>query len=289
MPPTVQLIILALLPIILIAIVGLGILGFFLPAKQDRGRSGRQLTKRSAPSTALQDFAPVFDNSWPELSFEMDVGTTRFAGVVLLFLALFIGLLAGISVNSARNIVVNIIFFAFPIILLIFGCVTLLSSLPQWQSRIVLEAERLVVYPTFRRSPRVVNYDQICYVGAGKQHFTRLVGALIRYYPLDYGGQVDVTRMCQMGLPSTAQNEGLRLVLQARIAGPPIDRTLELALVSKSMTKRFALFSILFGIVLLAIVLRPESRERVLLIPLGLLEIGLLLTVIVMVWPVRRE
>jgi hypothetical protein len=197
--------------------------------------------------------------------------------------------LAGISVSTTRNAAVNIVFFVFPIIVLILGCVPLLSTLPRWRSRIVLEAERLVVYPTFRRAPRVVNYDQICYVRAGSQHFTALTGALIFYYPFDYGGQVDVTRVRQMGLPFTSQNEGLCLVLQARLAGPPSDRDLESEFLSKSMVRAFALFAIFVGIALLAIVLQPESRERVLLVPLGLLEIGLLLTVSVMVWPARHK
>jgi hypothetical protein len=286
MSPNQQLIILLILALNL---AGLGMVLVFLGAQRRRGRRNRRLTKSPTSSAAWQDFVPVFDDAWPEICFDMDVETTRFAGAVLLFFAFFMGLLASISVSTTRNAVINIVFVAFPIILLGFGCVTLLSSLPRWQSRIVLEAERLVVYPTFGRPPRVVNYDQICYVGIGEQHFTRLIGALLRYYPLDYGGQVDVTRMCQMGLPSTSQNEGLRLVLQARIAGPPIDRTLELALLSKWMATRFALFPILFGIALLTLALQPESRGRVLLVPLALLEITLLCTVIVMGWPVRHK
>lgn len=286
MSPNQRLIILLILALNL---AGLGMVLVFLGAQRRRGRRSRRLTKSPTSSAAWQDFAPVFDDAWPEICFDMDVETTRFAGGVWLFFALFFGLLGGISPNPARDTVVNIILYAIPVVWLILGCMMFLSSLPRWQSRIVLEAERLVVYPTFRRSPRVINYDQICYVRAGSQHFTALTGALIFYYPLDYGGQVDVTRVRQMGLPSTSQNEGLRLVLQARLAGPPSDRDLESEFLSKSMVRPFALYAIFFGIALLTIALQPESRGRVLLVPLGLLEICLVLTVIVIGWPMRRK
>jgi hypothetical protein len=268
----------------------LGMVFLSLGVKQGHAQRGSQLAKNQTPSTAWRDVAPVFDETWPELCFDMDVRTTRFNGALMLFVALFIGLMMAVLASQERvHTVWSILCFAAPLLLLIFGNVMFLSSLPGWQSRIVLEAKRLVVYPTFKRAPHVVNYDQLCYVGFGEQRLTGLTGASIRYFPLDYGGQVDVTRMCQMGLPFTSQNEGLRLVLQARMAGPPIDRTLELALVSKSMAKRFAVLPILLGIALFAIALQPDSRERVLLLPVGLLEAGLLLLVIVMRWPVRRK
>jgi hypothetical protein len=287
MPPISQLIV-AMLSIFLITIIVLGIFGLFLPDKTGRGHWVRRGTRQSTHFTSAirQDFPPLNDSPWPELYFEMDAGNARFNGAVMSITALIIGLLFGYMMRQENSYAVwDPLLFAILIGVLGYGFITFLSSLPRWQSCIVLEAERLVIYPTFGRPPRVVNYDQICYVGTQ----THGIAVLIRYYPFDYGGQVDVTRMCQMGLPSTSQNEGLRLVLQARIAGPPIDHTLELALLSKWMAKRFALFPILFGIALLAIALQPESRGRVLLVPLGLLEIGLLCIVIVMGWPVRRK
>jgi hypothetical protein len=287
MPPSQQLITLMILAT---SFAWLGIVFLSLGTKQGRAQHGPRLTKSPTSSTTWRDVAPVFDSGWPELCFDMDVRTTRFNGALTLFVALFIGLMMTVLVNQERvHTVWSILCFAAPLLWLVLGGVMSLSSLPGWQSRIVLEAERLVVYPAFKRAPRIVNYDQICDVGYGSQKLTGLTGASIHYYPLDYGGQLDVTRLCRLGLPFTSQNEGLRLVVQARMAGPPIDRTLELALLSKWMIKRFALFPILFGIVLLAIALQPESRARMLLVPLGLLEVGLLLTAIVMVWPVRRK
>ncbi len=275
--------------ILVVNLGGLGLSLVFLGAKRGRDQRSRRLTDLSRSPVAWRDTEPVFDAAWPEIGFDMDVMTTRFDGGLCLFLALFLGVLAGISPNSASNIVVSIILDAFPIVLLILGCVMFLSSLPRWQSHIVLEAERLVVYPTFKRSPRAINYEQIYEVGFGEQRFTRLTGAIIYYYPLDYGGHVDVTRMRKMGLPSTSQNEGLRLVLQARLAGQLPDPELASTFFAKRFIGPLIPFIILLGIGQLAIALQPESRERILLVPLGLVEIGLLLTEIVMIWPVRRK
>jgi hypothetical protein len=286
MSPNQQLIILMLLAFNL---AGLGMVLVYLGAKRGRGRRSRRLNTNSTSSAAWRDVAPVFDDAWPEICFDMDVGTTCLAGMALLFFAFFMGLLASISISTTRNAVVNIVFFVFPIIVLILGCVTLLSCLPQWRSRIALEAERLIVYPTFRRSPRVVNYDQIWDVGAGEERFVASTGAIIYHYPLDYGGQVDVTRMCKMGLPSTSQNEGLHLVLQARIAGPPPDPELQSAFFAKQFFRPLTPFVILLGILLLAEALQPENRGRPEFMYLGLFEIFLALIMIVIGWPRRRE
>lgn len=268
----------------------LGMVFLSLGIKQDRARRGSHLANSQTASTAWRDVAPIFDSGWPELCFDMEVRTTRFNGALMLFVALFIGLMMAVLASQERVPTVwSILGFAVPFLWVVLGCVMSLSSLPVWQSRIVLEAERLVVYPTFKRASRVVNYNQICDVDYGRQNFTGLTGASIHYYPLDYGGQIDVTRLCRMGLPFTAQNEGLRLVLQARVAGPPINRGLELDLLSKQIVRRFALLPALLGIALLALALQPESRGRVLLLPVGLLEAGLLLLVIVIGWPARRK
>lgn len=276
-----------MLPVLLVAIIVLGIFGLFLQDKSGRGYWVRRRAPRSirSQSSVSQDLPLLKDSPWPELCFVMDVGNARFNGMIMTITALIIGPPLGYLMSRESTHLWE--FLVFTVLIggmFVYGIITLLSSIPRWQSCIVLEAERLVIYPTFGRPPRIVNDDQICSVGTQ----ARSIAVLIRYYPLDYGGQIELTRLCQMNLPSTQHNDGLRLVLQARLAGPP-NHHLEFQLLSKMMFRGFALLAIVWGVALLALAFQPGNQGRLELALFGVVEIFLVLIALTIGWPMRRK
>lgn len=239
MPQNTQLLVLLLL-IGLVLVVVLGVWGLFLSANSQArirktstrhansiaSHSGDRLGHRSKLAE-LEGFSPFADSPWPELHFDMEVTGRRFFGVALVIGGGLVALLLLVfyPIVSARFLLATVL--GGPITAL--GSFLGLSCIQRWQSHVVLESERIVVQPIFGRPVQTVNYNQICY--AGEQ--ARGTAVLIRYYPLTLDGQIDRSRMQQLKLPATTHDEGLLLALRARISGLPIDRDLELRLMSK--------------------------------------------------------
>jgi hypothetical protein len=156
---------------------------------------------------------------WAELHFEMNVPAVRLGSFAALLAALVMSLMAyGMALNH----------FPVPIWLEALmwagvcatgGLVLWLSCFPRWQSRVVLEMERLVIYPSFGRQPRIIYYTQISRVRGQWGNYA----VWIHYYLQTFDGQLDLKRRRELKLPSTAENERLRLALQARRAGPPLE------------------------------------------------------------------
>jgi hypothetical protein len=179
----------------------------------------------------------------------MEVAGRRFFGVALVIGGGLIALLVlgFYPVVSARFLLATVL--GAPLTVL--GSFVGLSCIQHWQSHVILESERVVIQPTFGRPVQTINYNQICY--AGEQ--THGIAVLIRYYPLTLDGQIDRSRMQQLKLPATTHDEGLLLALRARLAGPPIDRDLELRL----MSRQFIPLLILMGVTIVGAMATPNT------------------------------
>jgi hypothetical protein len=153
------------------------------------------------------------------LQFEMNAHAVRLGSFAALLLALVASVLAYGLALSRFPVPIWLEALMWAGISAIGGLVLWLSCFPCWRSRVVLEAERLVIYPSFGRQPRIIYYTQINRVRGQWGNYA----VWIHYYLQTFDGQLDLQRRRELKLPSTAENEQLRLALQARMAGPPLE------------------------------------------------------------------
>jgi hypothetical protein len=187
---------------------------------------------RPAADDGIVAFDPVSGDSsrisWPMKEYEEDSRNHKIYGwLYLALIAIF--LLASMDKTSSATIVFLPLIFTNPSAFLLlmlyigpflfFGITELLRAYSaQWRGQIILDSDRVIVYPGLKRPRKSLFYEQICRIGLDRKE--RQV--IIRYYPIEESGNLNTSRLQRLAVPHTKHDEEIHSELLRRAFGPTI-------------------------------------------------------------------